>query len=273
MTNALLGALVKLDSPLKKKYLTSFACCKTLHIDNEHNMRSMFYCQNRWCQTCAAIKMATMINRYKGTFEKLDDLHFVTLTMPTCNANDIKGRVTEMSKMWRKITDSARKQCTNFKGLRKTELIVSRGGGYHCHYHVIIQGESNANYLVDRWLSISKTSDKKAQKIEKVYSTENALLELFKYATKIVTKSKKVIPANQLDVIYQALYGRRLFQTFGGLTSVNEDEFEITPEIIKKAIGYYEWIGFDWYHITYAQALTEFHPSDLEVSLKNWHTQ
>ena len=276
-SNALVRGLVSLpESHMTKAYYHTFACCQTLHIDNNQELKSKYYCKNRWCQTCASIKMAIMINKYLPVFEPLkDDLYFVTLTMRTVDEFEIHDRIIQMQKMWRKIADLGRKKLDDFNGLRKTELKVGKGGGYHGHYHIIVKDEMNAKFIVSAWLRLAGTSASYlGQDCVKVNGINNALLELFKYATKCTCSedggNEIICTAHQMDVIFKALYKKRLFQPFGNIKAMNEDSFELTPEICNKAVGYYEWIGTDWWHTNYGQCLTGFTPEDVEIAMINW---
>lgn len=268
---AIAASLARLNSPLKSSYAKSCSCQNLLNISDDGELRSMFYCRARWCPTCQSIKMATMIDRYSPELSKLSDLQFVTLTAPTVEGRYIKYRVSEMLKMWRKITDCARKTRIGFAGLRKTELKVANRGLFHAHFHLILQGEDNAVWLVKKWLEMNPRASKKAQDISKITNLENALIELMKYTTKLVcaddASNKIVAKPEELDTIFRALYRKRIYQAFGGVKAFNEDDMEMKREIVKKAAGYYEWIGHDWIHQQYAQLLTNWTPEaeDLEI--------
>lgn len=295
--NSIAGGLARHNkkSPLYEKYLTSFGCCHSLHVNPAGSMSSKFYCHNRWCPTCASIKMAVMLDGYLPEFEKLDDLQFVTLTMrDVYRHSEITPRLSEMQTIWRQITDLARKSRQNFVGLRKTELKVGDGGGYHPHYHVIISGRKNAQWLVWQWLSkvngpawwsnrhLNPRANAKAQQREPVYNLERGLIELFKYAAKATAAddtdniagagTEKPATPYQMDKIYCALFGRRLFQPFGGLRrAVDEDATtELSPELVKKAAGFYMWSGSEWWHEDYGQALTGYVPTSKDLRIAEW---
>lgn len=279
ISSALSHQLVRVDNEYKP-YILSCGCCNTLEIDNDNVLKSRFYCKRRWCSTCASIMAATLINKYLPIFkkiEKLDDLYFVTLTKPTIPADKLEERLSEMQYNWRKIADLARKKRNNFIGIRKTELKVSAGNEnlYHPHYHIIVVGESNAKWLVDQWLQKNKDAGHKSQDARKILATENALLEIFKYSTKITAADNagnvQLAPAWKLDKIYKALFGKRIYQGFGGLTMISDGEdFETTAETVIMARGVYEWHGTDWYHTDYAIPLTNWIPTAEELALKYW---
>jgi hypothetical protein len=102
---------------------------------------------------------------------------------------------------------------------------------------------------------------------------KGSLSELFKYTTKIVSKSKSQgfrIYVKSLDVIFQALHGMRTFQPFGNVKMVNEDIDELKAETYD--IPYYEsvvwqWNDDDWYSIVNGDALTGYVPSQAMIEL------
>lgn len=279
LSNSLAAGLARLDnSPLVSAYRKTFACCDLLAVSELGDLTSSYYCKNRWCMTCASIKMATMINKYLPAFQKLHNLYFVTLTLKTCAADEIPARIVYMQRQWRKIADLARRQNkrdgshAGFIGLRKTELKIGRGGGYHGHYHIIVQGESNASFIVESWLRLNgNLASPKAQDMRAVTNTEVALLELFKYCTKCTAAenggNQIMASFEQMDTIFRAIYRKRIYQPFGGMIGANEDDFELTPETVKRAAGIYKWIGHDWFHTDYGQTLTGWTPEQMEIAI------
>ena len=280
LSSALAHALVRVD-PEYKPYILSCGCCGTLAIDDNRELRSLYYCKNRWCSTCASINTAILIQKYLPAFQRLNEqesLFFVTLTKPTIPSHMIPDRLVEMQKAWRKITDLARKKCVNFTGVRKTELKVSAGNEnlYHPHYHVIISNRNNAEYLVSQWLKINQDANIKSQDITKINSLDNGLLELFKYSTKITAADNsgnvQLAEPWKLDIIYKSLKGKRIFQGFGGMNSYVEgfNDSELTADTVNVARGIYQWQGVDWYHTDYGHALTNWTPTAEEISLSHW---
>lgn len=270
---ALAASLARLQSPLKNSYAKSTVCTDIMMVDADQKLKSAYYCRARWCPTCQSIKMATMINKYLPELSKLSDLQFVTLTIPTVEDDQITDQVILMQKAWRKILDLARKLRSNFNGLRKTELKVSSRNhrSYHCHYHIILSGAENAEWLVSQWLRIFPSASKKAQDIRVVNELETALIELMKYTTKLTCSdnagNEVTAKPYQLDIIFRALYGKRLYQAFGCLRAINEDDMEMSAEIIAKARGIYKWCGHDWWHTDYGQQLTNWNPDQEAIQL------
>ena len=142
---------------------------------------------------------------------------------------------------------------------------------YHPHFHAIVDGKENAETLVKEWLIRNPNSESWCQNIRSLDS--GGLMELFKYTTKIVSKSKRdgfVIYVKALDVIFQSVHGLRTFQSFGKVRMINEDIDELKAETYD--IPYYEsvvwqWKENDWYSILHGDALTGYQPSDKMIQL------
>lgn len=224
--------------------------------------------------------MATLIDKYTPTLEQMQDLHFVTLTIRNCSADNLPDTLRLMQTTWRKILDNARKRGQPCKGIRKLELKASTKYGYHPHFHILVEGEQAARYLHDEWLRrLPRYTVADAQDMRKVEDVHSAAVEIMKYATKLTcaddTKNEPLCTASQMDVIFRTLEGKRLIQPFGGLNGISEDEFEITPEVVRKAAGIYKWFGHDWYHIDFGQPLTNYVPEADEIQLyvRSWRSE
>lgn len=270
LSSALARQLVKIEnSPLHKAYTMTFGCCSDIEVkDNE--FKSLFYCRNRWCMNCQRIKMSTIISKYKPQLDALDDLHFVTLTAPTVTAENLPQRISDFARSWRKISDQARKYRQGFAGVRKAECKAKYTAGqwkYHYHFHIIIQGRANAEYLIHQWLRLNTDASPMAQDMRAVTNLESGVLEIFKYFTKLTTSddagNEHATPAKQLDIIFRALHRKRVYQPFGGLRQVDEEAMEIEKQEIIATPDIYEWYGQDWYSVHYGHALSGYEP-DIE---------
>ncbi len=272
LSTALANSLTKLDSPLNKGYALTHGCQSQIIIDGGGHLSSPYYCKRRWCMSCASIKMATMINQYHKQLDQREDLHFITLTQRTIKADQLNETIDAMGKRFRSILDLARKRGVKINGLRKLECKAAKAGRYHPHYHLLVEGEAAGQFIINQWLKRSTTSKIKGQHIERVWSIDSALIELMKYTTKLTCSedsSNEVLASpTQMDIIFQSLHGRRLYQPFGDITKVSEDSFNTTnEEVIAKARGLYEWIGHDWYHVEYGQPLSGWMPEGGEIKI------
>lgn len=283
LSTSLASELVKLNSPLNKQYALTYGCQSQLYMETAEEggkLRSNYYCKNRWCQSCQSIKMATIINNYRSEILALnnDDLYFVTLTDKACKYAELPNQIQIFQMRWRKITDMARKYRTDFVGIRKFECKTAKNhqNMMHFHYHMIIKGKDNAEWAVLQWLRLSDTASTKAQNVRKIDNVDAAIIEVFKYAAKLCTAQKKGSKEEaekpmepwQLDVIFQAIKGKRIYQPFGGLKQHNEDDMDTeSQEVIQAAKGWYTWAGNDWYHNVYGHGLTGWKPNSEDIEI------
>ena len=252
-------------SDLIKGYKNTFYCSSVLKSDN--GKATGTYCKNRWCIVCGAIRTGQLINGYLKQLEALNDAYFVTLTLPTVLVGDLSPRIKKMEEEWRKITDLALKsKRQNFQGVRKMECTIRPENKYHYHYHLIIDGKDNAEWLISQWLKRFPIADAQAQHYRK--ADNGSYIELFKYFTKIISKveNKDRALANfeRLDIIFRALAGKRTYQPFGGLKKINEDiEADLHATIIPGSLEgkIWRWIQRDWVS-EYGEVLTGFEPSE-----------
>lgn len=256
------------NSPLAKSYLNTFFCAANIALREGKLISS--YCKNRWCPVCNRIRTAKAINSYKAQLELFKNPHFVTLTAKTVYRSELTSRIKDMQKTWRLITDlSLKTKRKDFKGVRSLECTARPQKRFHPHYHLIIEGGENAEWLVAEWLKrLGKKASRAAQDIRK--ADIQSYSELFKYATKLSAltgkgKDEARVPAQALDTIYRFLRGKRLFQPFGGIkkaTVRQENELfgQDKPEGLQGHL--WTWIRSDWYETTTGEALTGYTPSE-----------
>lgn len=249
------------DSKLFKSYKNSTYCAETL-LTNEVGKIHTTYCKNRWCLTCNRIKTARLINAYLPQLEELFQPVFVTLTLPTVEGEQLPNRIVEMEKQWRLLYNQTKKlkyQKTHqiFKGIRKAECTIRPNGLYHYHFHFIIDGWAEGEWLVGQWLKRFPQADRKAQDIR--FANEFAFRELFKYAFKAEVKSGSKTNAKRYDLVFNALRGKRTYQAFGGIKAI-EEEFEdedLTDAIVLEDMAnrIFKWCTDDWFDKATGEAL------------------
>lgn len=262
-------------------YLNTLACAKTLVVDAEGRAHSK-YCKNRWCPLCQSIRIAKLIDGYKGQLEQYPELYFVTLTRPTVPAEGLKEQREKMLSAFTKIRNSRPFKRAKWSGLRKAECTIRPDELYHFHYHVLINSKEGAEFMVRRWLELNPDSDPQAQNIEAVDRTNHgtgkgALLEIFKYFTKLIAKlrnddgtEQRFINYRRLNVIFEFMRGQQVFKPFGSLKPVPEDfeDEELTADInIERANSIWQWVVSDWYDIDTGEALTGYVPAGSMVEL------
>lgn len=252
------------DSLLKDSYYGSLLCCDVLRQEGRKLVTS--YCKQRWCAVCNRIRTAKAISGYLPVIRQLDEIYFVTLTKKTVFGNELKDSIELMNQVWRKITDTARKKRSRFLGIRKAECTIRPLDKYHYHFHVIVQGFENACWLVNAWLKrMGDLADVKAQDLR--VADDRSLKEIFKYFTKLTsnqTGKRELYEYDRMDVIFNAMRGRRVFQPFGGLRIVTEEienidaqEFEYLEEIEQV----WRWYSEDWIN-AFGEGLTGYKASE-----------
>lgn len=262
-------------------YLNTLACAKTLVVD-EQGIAHSKYCKNRWCPLCQSIRIAKLIDGYKGQLEQYPELYFVTLTRPTVPAEGLKEQREKMMHAFTAIRNSKHFRKNKWSGLRKAECTIRPDELYHFHYHVLINSKEGAEFMVRRWLELNPESDPQAQNIEAVDRTNHgtgkgALLEIFKYFTKLIAKlrnddgtEQRFINYRRLNVIFEFMRGQQVFKPFGSLKPVPEDfeDEELTADInIERANSIWQWVVSDWYDIDTGEALTGYVPAGSMVEL------
>lgn len=263
------------ESPLVKSYQNSLYCADTITVDPAGISHS-HYCKNRWCPLCQSIRVAKLINGYQEQLDQIEHLYFVTLTRPTVPAERLVEQWDKMSEAFTLIRKSKVFRKNNWSGLRKVECTIRPADHYHLHYHILINSQEGAEYMVKRWLELNPESDRKAQDTREVKG-QKGYLEIFKYFTKLVAKTYKsngfgrYIDYERLDVIFRFMRGKRVFQPFGNLRAVQEDfeDEDLDGQMLEKANTVWKWMASDWYEVTTGESLTGYDPSVALVELLN----
>lgn len=209
----------------RKSYWNMYHCAGELVKEGEKVTGK--YCKNRTCMVCNSIRTAQNLNKYQPVLEAWSNkMYMVTLTIPNCPAEVLKGSIDEMFSIFTKIKDRLRKRHqrekgVKFEGIRKFECTYNpTRRDYHPHFHILVSSKEAAQELLDLWLEHTRKLGTKriAQDIRK--ADTNSAIELFKYFTKVVntpskTGGKRAIYVEALDYIFKAVKGKRTFQTFG----------------------------------------------------------
>ncbi len=213
-------------SPLYKSYKNTTYCADLIVVEQGSQKVKSTYCKNRWCQVCNRIKTARLISGYMPEIDKLFQPVFITLTAPTVQGIDgLKKRIKEFEDTWRvlyKKTKRAKykREYREFKGVRKMEVTIRPGGFYHYHFHLIVDGWAEGEWLIGQWLKKFPNADRKAQDIR--FVDEFGRFEIFKYAIKSEVKQDKV-SAERYDAVFQALRNKQTYRAFGGIKMIKED--------------------------------------------------
>lgn len=273
--------LADLRSKNEKYYRRALYCCHVLK-QNEKSLSST-YCNGRTCSICNGIRTAKYINHYQEQIKLLKSPQFVTLTAPTVFADvpeTLLEEIEKREKAWRAITENAR-LCKSGKivlrGIRALEVVARPDGHYHPHYHLIIEGEGAANWVVKQWLNRFPQAQSKAQDIRPLIVDKAGLAEVFKYGTKFIDSRREKddsgnwvkkpyrVEPKRIDLIISALRGKRLINTFGGIKRLKDDD---TNEMVKKVSyedlewveeRFWEWqTDDDWYATDTGEKLSNY---------------
>lgn len=266
--------LINLKSPLKKSYWNTLHCVEHLLFDQEKKQITGKYCKNRWCLVCNRIRTGKLMNLYFDEFSKYEDLYFVTLTIRNIPKDQLPGALKNMQKQWGLIRLMFKSRKMNFDGIRKNECTYNlKENTFHPHFHVVIQGKDQSELLLSSWMNLNKDdTNRKGQDVRKC--DQETLKELFKYFTKIVKRDKTTdkneypVLIEPLDLMNQAYYKMRVFNSFGKFRNLKIDEVENIDELqaddlddIKEG-NVWEWVQdqSDWVS-EYGELLTnnEYH--------------
>lgn len=275
----LLRALVKLGSPLAKKYDATLFCSSVLEQDG-NKLRSRF-CNNRWCNICNRIRTAKLIKGYGAAIDSMLDPRFVTLTVPNVPATELRAEIRRMISEFRKIQELRRKHKKPLiRGIRKLEVTYNPDlQNFHPHFHFIVEGEAAADELIEAWLDRNTTADKRGQDQREAKNP----IELFKYFAKLTSKSKSdtiIIKSGKmvrieysypeaLDLVFQAIEGTRIIQPIGGIKYIKEDIEDLETVVVEdlepeEALWIYQ--DRDWVNVYTGELLTGYEPSRRDLS-------
>ena len=279
LTNAIVFRLADLDSPLNKAYWNSFHCASSLVL--EDGKLTGRYCKNRWCMVCNRIRTAQLIHTYSPVLDEWTHKHFLTLTVPNVKAHELGLTIKIMNNAFRQIQNNLKKRTSRavslfpkIKGFRKLECTYNPvRDDYHPHFHIILDSEFGAIDIKEMWLKKFPICADIAQHISR--ADDNTCIELFKYFTKVLTKTtneknekKYSICPQVLDTIFKSIKGIRTFQTFG-FTLEKSDEPEIENiEKDEKMVAFldrtvYGWLQefSDWVDVKTGEVLTGYEPT------------
>lgn len=218
------------------------------------------YCKNRFCMNCLGVRKAEMINTYYPVLSKWKNAHFVTLTVKACPKKELKIVLRKCIEGLNRIVDKYEKREERGKdkklmGIRSLESNFNPlKRTYNPHFHLIVPDLQTAEILKAEWLKLwmlkptkRKWVDSKAQKIEKIWNIDSALVEVIKYGTKVFTDPTNSEKKTTGDVklyarafynIIAAMKGMRLFGSFGfKLPKENKSD----SEPARVTIDYQEW--------------------------------
>ena len=270
LTSSFIVGLINLDSPLKKTYWNTYHCSS--EIAQKDNFLSAKYCKNRACLVCNRIKTANLIIGYKPQLDSLTEPYFLTLTKPTIQGNELEPTIQGMIKTIRKIFDRLRKQKVKPNGIRKLECTYRPKGYFHPHFHLVVETKHHAELIRNEWLKEYPNAKLSANDIRPC--TGNYVIELMKYFTKLLPNKKSKdqhINFKALDIIFQSMANKRVYQPFGKIRKLKENELSSTEYdiTIPAKLTKHVWKQglFDWVDIQTAEILSYYQPTDNDREL------
>lgn len=269
LTDVLIFKLVDVkDSPLNKAYWNTFHCSRVVLQDGTEVKST--YCKNRWCLVCNRIRTGEAINGYLKPLTELEDKYFVTLTIRSVKAEDLRDKINEMSPALQRIRKNlAKSYGMKLQGIRKLECNYNpKTKTFNPHFHLLIKGKDVSQQVRSLWLSqFPEETSNEAQDIRP--ANNDTFPELFKYFTKVVTKGK--IYPEAMDTIFRAMRNKRVIQPMG--IKKNKEVTEELEDLICKNITFkdaqseiwkWEHESFDWVNGS-GECFSEYEPTKEEV--------
>lgn len=262
MTNLVDHCKEKGNPELVKGYWNTYHCQNRV-LTNGGRIYAR-YCKNRFCTLCSANRKADIINRYLPVLQSWAEPYFVTLTVKSVPFKRLHAVMKSMIGELGLIIETYRKReqrghgC-KLIGIRSLESNFNpERRTYNPHFHIIVATKEMAEILVQEWLRRSKPgwAYHKAQKSEKVYDNQLALIEVVKYGSKIFTepdlnrkvkvKGREKVYVKALHNIFSSMKGLRIFERFG----FNLPKFEKQIPGARVVKDYENWeydiTCFDW---------------------------
>jgi hypothetical protein len=280
ITNIVATPLSKLRSPLEKAYKLTERCSGEL--TEVPGKLTGLYCGCRWCLVCSRIRTARLITGYMPAIEAMAEKWFLTLSRPNVVGAELEDEIAYYLSTARLIQRCLRERLgLNFSSLRKIECTYNEEvNTFHPHFHFIFDSKEAAQAFLDEWLD--RNSEKKVGKAraailnkgnQLIQANDKSVMELFKYFTKVVSKTKSKakngtassdyrIHLAALDTMFVAMRGTRTFQPCGVIKAVSEEiEPEIALESGRDEVNFWKWLKHDWVNIDTERTLTGYVPA------------
>ena len=156
---------------------------------------------------------------YLPSIDAMKEPQFVTLTRPNVKGGHLRSTFGSMQSTFVQCKDTLGKRGLTLVGIRKVETTYNEiTNEFHPHFHFIIDGKKESEALKEQWLIRNPKSLHYLQNVTPCTDP----MELFKYFTKLTTKSGKFL-AMPMDKAFRAMKGKRVFQPFGGIKKQCED--------------------------------------------------
>jgi len=258
-------------SILRKSYWNTYHCSSTLQGFPDGTIAGR-YCKNRWCMVCNSIRTAQSILTYVPVIKTWENAHFCTLTRPNVKGEDLKDEIKALHKIFFLIKEKIKQQHKRgkidfkFVGIRKFECTYNAiSDTYHPHFHVIFKDKDQAIVFMGEWMRRNPRANNKAQDIRPADS--NSLVELFKYMTKVISKTGKgnrVVYADAMDVVFNAMIRKQTIRGFGFFLpkiDENEDSKKVDKGFANRVLQWQQSCA-DWVDVDTGELLTNYIPGE-----------
>lgn len=272
ITNIVATPLSRLRSPLEKAYKLTERCSGEL--TEVPGKLTGLYCGCRWCLVCSRIRTARLITGYMPAIEQMGDKWFLTLSRPNVVGAVLEDEIQYYLRTAALIQRHLReKRKLQYSSLRKIECTYNEEANtYHPHFHFIFDDFQAADLFLQEWLARNPTALlDKGNQLKK--ADNKSVMELFKYFTKVVSKTKSKakngtssadyrIHLAALDTMFVAMRAVRTFQPCGVIKAVSEEiETEIALESGRAEVNFWKWLKYDWVNIDTERTLTGYVPA------------
>jgi len=264
---------------MRASYLRQTQCGEQI-LQGQDGTLKQYWCGSRSCISCSSIRTAKFIHNYGEEVSSWPDSYMVTLTIPNVSRFLLRSAVKKMMADFRNLVKYLNyHHGKGVKILRTTEVTFNEDEGtFHPHFHLIINGYLPGRDAMKKWVKMVPGASILAQDIRKTTRDGKEFLELFKYATKLISTSRdengrfKVIPAWALHEMLGALKGIKLISAVGFSAKKKEVEEEgpleelegktSSPVRVGEEITW-DWASsiFDWADWTTGELLSFYDPT------------
>lgn len=258
-------------------YRRTHTQCGTI-LEQKDGRVKTWRCSYRWCAVCGAIRSAKMFDAYGDELMSWSSPVLVTLTIPNVSGNKLRPVVSDLHKKFQQVWRLLKKQGYDVKLVRTTEVTYNvKTDTYHPHLHCLVSEAVVGRLLIEYWLKKYPTAKRAAQDIRSANS--GSIAEVVKYSTKLMSNVKDkdgtrgVVPVENLNIIFTALRGLRLWAAVGISSKTGKDEADDTKEIetdsgttaIVRPTDRVAWWWVqsvrDWVDLDSGEVLTGYQPS------------
>ena len=148
------------EPELEKSYWNTYYCQQNI-VTADGRLYGK-YCKNRFCTLCCANRKAEMINKYYPIMKDWNKPYFLTLTVKSCKAHQLKSYISSMLKTFQKIVEKYRKRNQRGRGLKLIGVkslesnFNPKAKTYNPHFHIITKEKWMAEVIKKEWLARSK---------------------------------------------------------------------------------------------------------------------